>query len=399
MISFSDKKDTTVIVRGPTVVRVEGRATVFGCDIRQLKVAEGKAIPIYLEEDSTLFFDDGTFFIPINGSTIPNSWKKAAARSENSFFIYGSSDSGKSSLATYLNNTIPGRKVIVDLDIGQSSVAHPGAMGIGISNRKVTSISEVEMVDGEFVGTISPGGMETRCLNAVFDVKRKVEGMEGVKIIDSTGWVRGRKAKEYKLAKLNILKPELVLAFEKPPFADFVEFEIFEVEPFAAAKRSRSARINFRSRRYAELLAEAREMDLDVKKLHSRSWKLFKGERLDGEELGVLRDILGGVVYAERGDDFLNVFVEEKPDVGKGILRTLKEIYSVEDLYIVAEEELKGLIVGLYSSRYLGFGIVTGIDYSGRLRVLTAIKDGVSRIEFGNFRLDEEFRECYIKFI
>ncbi|MBO8182444.1 MAG: hypothetical protein H0Z28_06595 [Archaeoglobus sp.] len=403
MISFSDKKDTTVIVKGPTSVSVEGKASVFGCEVRHFHIPEGKTLPVYLEEDSTLFFDDGTFYIPVNGSTIPDSWEKAAKRSEKSFFIYGSSDSGKSSLATYLNNMLPGRKVIVDLDIGQSSVAHPGAMGIAVSDNKLISISEAKMTDGEFVGTISPGGMETRCLNAVFDVKRKVERLNekvnGATIIDSTGWVKGKKAQEYKLAKLNILQPELILAFENPSFTEFVDFEFLEVEPFPAAKRSRNARINFRSKKYAEHLSEAGEIELEVKNLRSRSWKIFKGKPLDGEELGILREIFGKIVYAEKGDDFLNVFVEEKPEISKGILKTLKEIYSVGDLHIVPEEELIGLVVGLYSERYLGFGLVKGIDYEGKLKILTSVKDRITRIEFGEFRLDENFKECYVKFV
>ena len=403
MITYSDKKDTTVIVKGPANVRVEGKASVFGCEIKKVQILEGKTLPIYLEEDSTLILDDGTFFIPVNGNTIPNSWKIAAKKAEmddkKSFFIYGSSDSGKSSLTTYLTNILPGEKVIVDLDIGQSSLAHPGAMGIAMAEGKVISISEMRMLDGEFVGTISPGGSETRCLNAVFDVKRKVDKLRGKVIVDSTGWVKGKKAQEYKLAKLNILQPDLILAFEKPSFAEFVDFDIFEVEPFAAAKRSRSARINFRSKRYSEFLAEAKEVEIDARKTPSRSWKVFKGETLSGEELEILREILGEVIYAEKGKDFLNVFVEGKPEISKAILKTLKEVYSVEDLHIIPEEELIGLVVGLYSGRYLGFGLITGIDYEGKLRILTPVEESVLRIEFGEFRLDENFKECYVKFI
>jgi polynucleotide 5'-hydroxyl-kinase GRC3/NOL9 len=398
MISFSDRGHTTVIIKGPTKVSVEGRVSIFGCEIKQISLPEGKILPFYFEEDSTLFFDDGTFFIPVKGNTIPDSWKKASNRSEKSFFIYGPSDSGKSSLATFLNNTIPGRKVIVDLDIGQSSLAHPGAMGIAVSQQKLVSISELRMVDGEFVGTISPGGMETRCLNAVFDIKRKIDGLGEKVIIDSTGWVKGRKANEYKLAKLNILQPELILAFERPSFADFMDFEFFEVEQFAAARRSRSTRINFRSRKYAEFLSEAREIELELKKLKSRGWKILSGKPLEGDELSILSEVFEKLIYAEKGEDFLNVFVEERTEVSKEVFKALKEVFAVEDLHVLPENELIGLVVGLYSNRYLGFGIIRDVDYGGRLKVLTSVKDEVSRIEFGEFRLDENFKECFVRF-
>ncbi len=404
MISFSDRKDTTVIVKGPSSVKVEGKASIFGCEIKEIRIPQDMTLPVYLEEDSTLFLSDGTFYIPIKGSTIPNSWKKVidSAYELKSFFIYGPSDSGKSSLAAYLNNMMEGKKVLIDLDIGQSSIAHPGAMGIGISEDKVVSISEIKMVDGEFVGTISPGGREARCLNAVFDLRKKLQGIKEnaeTIIIDSTGWVRGRKAHEYKLAKLNILEPDAILAFEKPPFLDFIDVEVLEVEAFAAAKRSRSTRMNFRSRKYAEFLSEAREIELDIKKLRSKSWKIFKGEALSEEDLAILNDILGKVVYAEKGDDFLNVFVEGQPEISKGILKTLREIYGVEDLSIVPEEEFIGLLVGLYSDRYLGFGVIRDVDYKGMVKVLTSVKEKVLRIEFGDFRLDDNFKEYYVRFI
>jgi polynucleotide 5'-hydroxyl-kinase GRC3/NOL9 len=404
MISFSDKKDTTVIVKGPSVIKVEGKASVFGCEIKEIQIPEDKAFPVYFEEDSTLFLSDETFYIPVKGSTIPDSWKKVLDRAHEfkSFFIYGSSDSGKSSLATYLNNLIEGKKILIDLDIGQSSIAHPGAMGIGISDDKVVSISEIRMADGEFVGTISPGGREARCLNAVFDLRKKLqrikENAETI-IIDSTGWVRGRKAQEYKLAKLNILEPDAVLAFENPSFLDFIDIEVLKVEPFAAAKRSRNVRMNFRSRRYAELLSDAREIELDTKKLRSKSWKIFKGKTLGKEDLAVLNDIFGEVIYAEKGDDFLNIFVKNHPEISRGVLKTLKEIYGVEDLFIIPEEELIGLLVGLYSDRYLGFGTIKEVNYNGMIKVLTSVKEKVLRIEFGDFRLDDDFRECYVKFM
>jgi len=405
MISYSDNKDVTVIVKGPSHVKVKGRASVFGCEVNELHIPENKTLPIYFEEDATLFLSEGSFFIPVKGNTIPSSWKKVLDYEFKSFFIYGSSDSGKSSLATYLSNMIDGTKILVDLDIGQSSIAHPAAMGLGISEGKIVSISEIGMTDGEFVGTISPSGKEARCLNAVFDLKKKVkrikrdtQAIQAV-IIDSTGWVKGKRAQEYKLAKLNILEPDVILGFEKPPFLDFIDIECLEVEPFVAAKRSRNTRMNFRSRKYAEFLSDADVIELDMEKLRSRSWKIFKGEPLSREDLAVLNDILDGVVFAEKGDDFLNIFVENQSEISRELFRTIKEIYGVEDLFIVPEEEMIGLLVGLYSESYLGFGLIKDIEFnSGIIKVLTQVREKISRIEFGDFRLSEDFRECYVRF-
>jgi len=409
MRELVESKDTTLIVKGPAKVEVEGRAEIFGCDIEKFFIEENRTLPLYLVEDSRVRVSDNSLVIPVRGNTIPNSWNTALKLVEDndvkSIFIFGQSDSGKSSLATYLSNKLNGLKAIVDLDIGQASIAHPGAMGIGLTDGGITSVSDVRMFDGAFTGTISPMGRELRCLNAVLEIKEKLERINGkidFTLMDSTGWVKGRRAFEYKLAKIKILKPDLILSFEKEGILpDIIEIDTFSVESFVAKKRDRNTRINFRSKRYMEFLRTPHRISLDLRRLRC-STQLLKGDRLGKDSTSILEDVLPSeIVYVEKSLDCLNIFTYDLPEIGRELLKAIRDIFDVEEVNIYSENEMRGLVVGLYSDRYLGFGLIERIDFEKRaIDVLTSerIKESlVSRIEFGEFRLDENYREIFLR--
>lgn len=345
--------------------------------------------------------DEETFFVPVKGCTIPESWTRLEKVEADSFFIYGSSDSGKSSLATYLSNKLDSTKILVDLDIGQANIAHPAAMGIGITDGGIISISDVEMLDGAFIGAISPTGREAKCINGVLEIKRKIDKIKIVKkvIIDSTGWVRGRRAAEYKLAKIEILEPDMVIYFgEKPAYFDFLHCETVKVDSFVVKKRDRDTRIQLRSRLYAEWMDNSSDLELNLKKLRSRSSNLFKGEKIDKN---IFEEMLETkVVFAEKGQGFLNICTEEEVEVGNAIIKALKEVYGVEEVNIISQDGVRGLVAGLYmDERYRGFGIIKDIDFrSGKVIIFTSANEKINRIEFGEFRLNENFKECFVKF-
>ncbi|AGK60300.1 putative GTPase or GTP-binding protein [Archaeoglobus sulfaticallidus PM70-1] len=400
---LEEKKNTTLIIKGPSEIRViKGIVSVFGCRIDQLSIAKEKTIPVYLEEDSTIEIPDNTFYIPVNGSTIPESWeklvKKFRNKSNESFFIYGESDSGKSSIAAYLSNRLDGKKVIVDLDIGQASVSHPASMGIGITDGRITSISDVRVVDGAFVGSISPVGRETRCINAVMEIRKKIRKLEGWKIIDSTGWIRGRRANEYKLAKISILEPTAIIAFKTPPFLDFIDCDVFMLESFAG-KRSKNQRSSYRAEKYSKFLEGASIIELNLKNLKSR-WNPI-GDRISRDELEILKDILDTeVVYAGKGSYSLSIVTVSKVEVGREVVRSIKEMFGIEDLLMLSKDDLDGLVVGFYAKdgRYLGFGLIRNIDFEkGLVEIQTSVSGEIARIEFAEFRLDDNRREIFLR--
>jgi polynucleotide 5'-hydroxyl-kinase GRC3/NOL9 len=392
------EKDTTLLVEGYAEVKVKGNAEVFGCPIENLIVEHGKIVPVYFLDDSEVEISGN--YIAVSGCTIPKSWIELVETIEREgyekIFLFGETDSGKSSLATYLANKLSGRKWIVDLDIGQADVAHPCAMGFGLTEGGITSISQVEMIDGFFVGLISPTGKEARCLQGVSYVFNRLEEYksDGDKvIIDSTGWVKGKKAKYYKLAKLEIIKPDLIVCFGEVPYY-LRNFNTFKVDSFVLKKRSREVRSAIRSRIYEKWLenCEVRQFELD--KIELGNTTLFKGEKIEFLE-GVL-DVK--VLFAEKGYDFLNVCVEKAVEVGLELIKALLDVYDVRDICIFSIDQLKGLLVGLYNDRYLGCGLLENIDLEKRvIEVKTPVKEDIKRIEFGEIKLDENFKEVVVR--
>ncbi len=359
----------TVLARGK--VKVAGNAEVLGS--RRADFESDKFVPIYCIEDCEILVE-GDYEV-LEGCTIPDSWKKLAEKDWEVLFIYGGVDRGKSTLAAYLANKVGGAWVL-DLDIGQSDIAHPGAMGYGFA-KDIVSLSEVEMRNGFFVGCISPTGREARCLRGVARLWKELEKLEGRKIVDTTGWIRGRRAREYKLAKLEIISPDLIASFEGNP-AFLEDYEVFEVESGKVVQRSREQRAEARAASYARWLRNARKRRID--------FRIFDGRELPKE---FIEDVLAAKVhFVRRGDGYLLICLESKKEVESAILRGLRELYDVDEVFVISKEDLRGIVAGLYRGRkYLGMGLLSVED--GDVVIETPVDD-FDRIEVGEFRFDGE---------
>lgn len=363
-------KGKTVLAKGK--VRIRGCAEVVGTWLDEFTSAN--FVPIYCHEDCEIDVE-GEYRV-VDGCTIPESWKKLAKMDWDTLFIFGSTDCGKSTLATYLANKCGGCYVL-DLDIGQADIAHPGAMGYGFV-RDCVSLSQAKMINGFFTGCISPMGREAKCLRGVAKLWRELEGLQGRKIVDTTGWVRGAKAKEYKLAKLEIIQPDLVATFTSDPVLE--DWKVFEVERGFVVERSREERAKNRIKMYSRELEGATLVGVPSNvKLKTN---LFSGKTLPKD---FIEDILDcRVISVRKGPDFLVVLTEESVNVGSEVIRGLKELYEVEDIYLISKDDLDGLVLGLYSGkRYLGMGLLRDAE---KLVVETRHRN-FDRIEFGEFRL------------
>jgi polynucleotide 5'-hydroxyl-kinase GRC3/NOL9 len=366
-------KGKTVLARGE--VKIEGEVEVLGAELDSF--VSDKHIPIYCKGDCEIEVKGD--YLVVEGRTIPESWDRLAEAEWDSLFIFGGTDSGKSTLAAYLANKSDGCYVL-DLDIGQSDIAHPGAMGYGFVNGCV-SVSQAEMINGFFAGVISPMGREVKCLRGVSRLWKELEKRNGRKIVDTTGWIRGAKAREYKLAKLEIIQPDIIASFHPTP--NFLnDWKVFEVERGYVVERSREERSRIRASRYAKELEGAKGVKVDAAKVTNTNF--FGGREIPKE---FMEDVLGcKIISVRKGDDFLTILVEEHTDVEISTIRALRELYDVEDVYVLSYEDLRGLVVGLYSGRrYLGMGLLE--DIGDKQITLKTRHRGFDRVEFGEFRL------------
>ncbi|MDI9642397.1 MAG: Clp1/GlmU family protein [Archaeoglobales archaeon] len=373
-------KGCTVLAKGK--VAIEGNAEVIGSNGIKSFESE-KFVPIYCLEECKIELEGEYRLLDV--STIPESWEKLAKKDWETVFLYGGVDTGKSTLATYLANKVGGAYVL-DLDIGQADVAHAGAMGYGFAC-DVVNLSQVQMLNGFFVGSITPQGRESKCLRGVARLWKELKKLEGRKIVDTTGWVKGRRAREYKLAKLEIIEPDLVVSFEGKPFEDW---EVFEVENGFVIKRDKAERAKARCESYKKFLKNAKV--LEIKK---EDFKL-KPDILRGKDVSkFIETVIGAKVsFANLGEGFLVICTEESCAPDPTILKELKELYEVDDLFIFSEGELKNLILGLYKGKkYLGMGLLKAIN--DKLLVESAFSD-FDLVELGEIRFEEE-KECFIK--
>ncbi len=373
--------DTTLLLEGETDIQVvSGEAEVFGCPVNKVHVVKGKITPVYFKKDSTIRLKGKS--VPVNGSTIPEVWEDLVKEDFRWIFLFGSSDSGKSSLATYLLNKREDIKWAIDLDIGQTSIVHPCAMGVSRVEKKIMSLSQAEMHEGYFVGSNSPMGNEMRCLRGVNRLN-SLNTNDGA-VIDSTGWISGKRARDYKLSKLEILNPDVVVCFGDVPYY-LADYNVFPVESFVMRKRSREARKSIRESIYHQWLKDSTKKILDGSLL--RNVTLFKGEEVDHNFLSELME--EEIIFAEKGYDFLNIYLEKDLDVGFELIKALKEIYDVEDVCIIDLHQFEGVLAGLYGERYLGLGLVEEVGTRNKtITITTPVEEEITGIELGMLKLE-----------
>ncbi|MEM0350457.1 MAG: Clp1/GlmU family protein [Archaeoglobaceae archaeon] len=372
------EKGKTLIAKG--CVRIEGDAEVIGSRLKYFECDKFVPIECFGDVEAEV---RGEYFI-VDGFTIPESWKKLAKKDWETIFLYGGVDSGKSTLATYLANKVGGAYVL-DLDIGQADIAHSGAMGYGFV-KDVAALSQVEMINGFFVGSITPQGRELKCLRGVARLWKELKKLEGKKIIDTTGWIRGKRAKEYKMAKIEITEPDLIVSFEGKQFEDY---EVYEVEKGPVLKRGKIERIKARCESYIKFLRNSKIMEFEKKNIK------LKPDLLNGKDITqFIASLIEDVAFAKLGDGFLSICLKKRAEIDLGIIRELKDLYEVDDVFIFSEEELRNVIVGLYKGKkYLGMGLLKSINE--KILIVSAFSD-FDTVEIGEIRF-EDGKEFFIR--
>ena len=366
------ERGKTVIAKGK--VRIEGKAEVCGASITEFFTE--KFVPIYCLEECDITVEGDCRVV--EGCTIPESWKKLAKMDWEVLFLYGGVDVGKSTLATFLANKVGGC-YILDLDIGQSELLHPGAMGYGFAKNCV-NLSQAEYINGYFVGVISPMGWEAKCIRGVAKLWKELRKLEGRKIVNTTGWVRGERALDYKLAKLEIISPDIVASFDD---ATLEGWDVYKVESGEVVERGREERARIRMEKYRKELEGSKVVVVDKSKVSGR---FFSGKCIVKDFIEEVLEVR--VKEVKRGDDFLVIITEDKAEVDSSIIKSLKMLYEVEDIYLVSEGEIKGLVVGVYKGdRYLGLGLVRELRGDGL--VIETRHTDFDRIVLGEFGIGQ----------
>jgi len=251
--------------------------------------------------------------------------------------VIGGPDTGKTTLVEELISLFSARFRIgvVDADIGQSHIGPPTTIAWAPLRGKFSGWEKIKCEDMYFVGTISPSGNLLPMVTGtkiICDIARhKVDKL----IIDTTGMIRGGAGKILKVCKIEVVKPQVVLALEREDELSSIlrAFKGMKVplilRMFISPRVSQKPylhRVSYRRRKFREYFKDAHRIVLLQKKLG-------------------IRDIRPGAPLYNR---LISLKSEEGKDLALGIIDKINEERGQLSIYtpLDASGKIAGIVLG-----------------------------------------------------
>jgi polynucleotide 5'-hydroxyl-kinase GRC3/NOL9 len=209
------------LVKGPSMVSLEGIGHVFGKDVSNSKVSirAGKILPFEISSNCNIKIEGGESWLAHSSSAGTSIWsdiiqKIFYAKVQKTILIVGSSDAGKSSLAVYIVNEALKNGFthccVVDGDIGQGDLAPPNAVGGAVITKQITDLRDIDGQFFEFVGSTSPAGFEHIIINAIKSILKQFRPFCSICIVNTDGYILNNGI-DYKVRVAQELRPDLVV--------------------------------------------------------------------------------------------------------------------------------------------------------------------------------------------
>jgi polynucleotide 5'-hydroxyl-kinase GRC3/NOL9 len=360
------------MVKGPARVTVDGTCHVLGCEVsgQTVTVLAGKALPFEPSRQCRLriaLLGRGGRTWPAHPASAGTSiWqdisqKLFAGRRQQTrtIMLAGGSDTGKSTLSTYLANVAlahGARPCIIDGDIGQGDLAPPAAIGAAALFRQVTDLREVSSSMFEFVGSISPAGVERLVAKKLGSMLDRSRILGDFFIVNTDGYVAGAGGIQYKLMVARELRPDAIVCLGKSPdLLDALRTGPWDVLPAKSSSQAYKSRVERRGRRLDQFVRY-----IGSSRSHSAS----------------LAQIT--FVYLDR------------------IYSPAAEMLRLPPVRQLEPGNMKRMFVGLGSSNGVaGFGIVTGVS-SDSIEIQTDV-EAFDRIYLSDIRLLSSDRAAEVR--
>jgi len=321
----------------------------------------------------------------------------------NIIFVLGATDTGKTTLVTYLANLLHGQGHsvgVIDTDMGQSDIGPPTTLGLGEVVQPVTHLSEVPLRGLYFVGATSPRGSLLPVVVGARQLLDKALSLGLKKIIfDTTGLVEGDIGRALKGHKLQLLRPDVVICLQykdecEPLLRAYTYTErprLLRLPPISEGKKKTpEERRRHRENSFNRYFENSKDIEIDLTRVNLMETPLFSGLPLSPSQLKDLSHLTGNPLLW--GEKFLKelVLVTANP-LEDTQLWSIKRCY--EGCYIkpYASREFDRLLVGLMSreQEVLALGILKALNFeTKRAIVYTPLrKDDVQGVKFGRDRL------------
>ncbi|HLN90055.1 MAG TPA: Clp1/GlmU family protein [Candidatus Binatia bacterium] len=343
------ESNRTMLVDGPASARlVSGKAEVFGCLIKvgqRVIVREGKRLPFFAVEKSVLDVSLGANASAAEtlGGTIPQSWSAAVEtilglqRRPVVVVILGSADCGKSSLSTYLLNSLIDGKckaAVLDGDLGQSDIGPSATVGYALASKCVADLYDLKLKNAFFVGVTSPIAALPKTVEGLTAMKAEIlQQQVDFVLVNTDGWVSGDIAIRYKTALIDALKPDFIVGVQEQgelvPLIANLEVPVTVVEPSVALNpRTVEKRKILREMTYARYLKHAKLQCYPKSQVTIEPRNAIPQKQ--EPEKGILLGIYG------RGNRFLGI----------GVLRMINPVRKVLKVQTAVSAKPQRIVIG-----------------------------------------------------
>jgi len=415
------EKGRSLFASGPLKIEVlEGHGHIFGKKMHKgdcVPVPEYKALPIYAEENLSLKIDflDGGSIAEYKISLIPEEWRKfaedlAKAKGPIKVIVLGDVDVGKTAFVTFLANMLhySERKVaIIDADTGQSDIGPPTTIGLGVMRKPLIFLSEVDAEDAFFIGLTSPSGLLHRSVTGIVKMVNKALKLGvDVVLIDTTGWVFDRQARDLKTCKIQVVEPDYVVLLQRngelehlvAPFRN-TNISIVRLPASPVVRpRSREERREIRRRIFYKEFENGREIWIDLNKVGVAYSFLGTGSQASPETIEQLKQFLDiEILYCEESPDSLLIILPNNTLISDEVKEKLKEVFGKREVIFSSLEKLNHLLVSFTDNtgKFLGLGCIVDFDLENhRLKIYTRVEEEkISTISFGYLKVNPSGEE------
>lgn len=410
----------TFLVKGPAKIGiVKGEISILGNTLgkeENIVISMGKALPIKTVSETVLeiYIDNDEAIEPLE-EPFPKKWANTTKIFDDLpvptiIPILGDIDSGKTSLTAFLSNTAfkKGLKVaIVDADVGQSSIGQPGFVSMGFIEKTVSLLSEVKLKGAYFIGSNTPSRLLHRAIAGMeIMVKKALENKAEIVLIDTSGWVYGRSARELKTSLILMLQPRILIALQRgkeiehllAPFEKSL-VKIIRLPAPKTYKRSREKRKFLREILYRKNLEDGREITLSLEQIGLRYTLLGSGTQIKPEKFEEIKHILGHFpVYMEESADLLYIVLpDEEIKITKEITKHLGNQLGKTEVYLAQKRDFENVLVAFQDENndYIGTGIIKKVDFENRVITFytSTDKKRIRFVQFGLIKVSEDGEE------
>lgn len=315
--------------------------------------------------------------------------------------LIGSTDSGKTTLLTFLANKLleNGLKVaIVDSDVGQKGILPPATVSLSFPEGAFESPSQLSGEVHYFIGTTSPGQYLGEMAVGVRRLVDVALSRAEVVLLDTTGFVTGPGV-EMKRLKAELVRPDLMVFLERgselshlkrllSPYGEIVTLSVST----KAKEHTRSERREVRKEKWRAYFSNSQLVELNLSKFSISGTELFRGRPLTVDETELLSSLFRWLVIAGWKGDRYVVVKADAESVPRG--------YSRSSILAVDFEKLSNLLVGFIDGDGLcvGLGILKWVKFGEmKAQVLTPLGqkelERVVEIRFGRIRVLETGEE------